>query len=139
MRDFIIFVIFVVAVFFGIGEWQGWFLGIPGQTPVYVYKRDFVANATRRTINREELPLSVSGKVRRGTVTVRATFRKPDSFQAGTRGSEEKEVFEQEFRAGQIINLSELIDEGVGVYRVQLIFNDATGLFKVKLPSASEL
>lgn len=139
MRDFIVFVLLVAAVFFGIGEWQGWHLGIAGQTPILVYKRDATAVASRRTVTRSDFPFSVSGTVRRGTVRVQGYFEQPQSFQTGQAGRPERLVFEQTFRQGEHIALSETLRQGQGIYRIRLVFEDATGIFRLRVPSGAEL
>ncbi len=139
MRDFLIFVVVVVAIFFGIGEWQGWLLGVPGQTPVFVYKKDAVSVATRRTINRNDLPFEVEGRVNRGKVTVEGYYEQGASFQTGAAGRPEQLVFKEAYTEGQRIDLEEVMRQGTGTYRVRLVFEDATGLFRVRVPRSSEL
>jgi hypothetical protein len=139
MRDFLIFVAILAAVFFGIGEWQGWYLGIPGQTPVFVYKKDAAGELTRRTINRNDFPFEVSGTVRRGKVTVEGYYQQGASFQANTPAGPEQRVFKREYGVGQRIDLQDTMRQGTGYYRIRLVFEDATGLFRVKVPRGSEL
>lgn len=139
MRDLLVFLIFLGAVFFAVGEWRGWYLGVPSQTPVFVYKKDYVANASRRTINLDHLPFSVSGEVQSGTVTVAVYYERPVSYQRGTSPLPEQKVFERSFGRGQRVALDQVLAEGTGIYRVQLQFEDATGLFRVGLPTASQL
>jgi hypothetical protein len=139
MRDWLVFCIVAGVVFFGVGEWRGWYFGIPSQTPVFVYKKDHVASATRRTINLDYLPLSVSGDVQQGNVTVAVYYERPVSFQTGQAPKPEVKVFERSYSKGQRIALNQVVAEGYGIYRVQLEFEDATGLLRVKLPTAAEL
>lgn len=139
MRDFLVFVAILAAIFFGIGEWQGWYLGVPGQTPVFVYKKDAAAFATRRTLTRNDLPYRVSGDLRRGRVTVEGYYQQAASFQTGAAASPEQLVFRETFTAGQAVDLAGQMRRGTGVYRLRLVFEDATGLFRVELPKSSEL
>jgi hypothetical protein len=139
MRDFLIFVAVLAAVFFGIGEWQGWQLGAPGQTPVFVYKKDAVTLATRRTINRNDFPYTVSGRVQRGRVTVEGYYQQGASFQTNAPAGPEHLIFRETFTQGQQIALQGAMRQGVGYYRIRLVFEDATGLFRVQVPRGSEL
>lgn len=139
MRDLFVFCIVLGVLFFGVGEWRGWYLGVASQTPVYVYKKDFVTHATRRTINRDSMPLVVSGDVQRGNVTVSVFFERPISFQTSQQPQPEQKVFERTFSRGQRIDLDQVLAEGHGIYRVQLRFDDATGLFQVRLPTSAQL
>jgi hypothetical protein len=139
MRDLLVFCIIVGVLFFGVGEWRGWYLGVPSQTPVYVYKKSHVATATRRTINLDHLPLSVAGDVQQGNVTVAVYYERPFSYQTGQAPRAEAKVFERSFTRGQRISLNQVLAQGQGIYRVQLQFEDATGLFRVDLPTAAEL
>ncbi len=50
-----------------------------------------------------------------------------------------RKVFERTFQQGQRIALNELVDEGRGNYRTELLFENATGVFNLKLPNSSEL
>lgn len=139
MRDFIVFVLIAAAVFFGFGEWQGWYIGIAGQTPIFVYKRDYTATVSRRTVSRTDFPFSVTGTVRHGTVRVQGYYEQPQSFQTGRAGQPERLVFEQEFSQGQRINISEIMNRGQGIYRVRLVFDNATGTFRIRVPNGAEL
>jgi hypothetical protein len=139
MRDLIVTAIVCAVIFFGVGEWRGWYLGVPSQTPVFVYKKDHVANASRRTINLDHLPLDVSGKVQQGKVTVSVYFERPFSYQTGQQPQAETKVFEQSFGQGQRVMLRQDIARGEGIYRIELAFEDATGLFKVRLPTTAAL
>lgn len=139
MRDFLIFVALVLIVFFAVGETVGWQVGIPGQTPVYVYGQDGMAAAERRTIRRNEMPISVHGRVRDGSVDVRVLHRDTGSFQTNRAGGDVEVLYEESFAAGRTIALERTFSEGAGVYRVELRFVGATGLFRVPMPNASEL
>lgn len=139
MRDFLIFVVVVVIAFFAIGETVGWQVGIPGQTPVYVYKKDGAASAERRTIRRNDMPISLSGLVRDGSVHVRVVYQDLGSFQTNRQARPAEVLYEETFREGQSIALERLFDEGAGEYRLELGFTGATGLFRMPMPTNSEL
>lgn len=139
MRDLLIFVLVVGAVFFGVGEWQGWYLGFPGSTPVLLYKRDAEAVNSLRTVLRNDMPISVSGQVRRGSVQVQISYERPSSFQTGGSGTPERVIFEQTYNAGQTIALSQTFEEGGGIYRLRMTYRGASGLFRFGFPRASEL
>jgi hypothetical protein len=139
MRGLLMFVVFLAAVFFSVGEFKGWTVGIPAQTPLMVYKSDSWLGATRRTVNRQDFPFTVSGKVNAGKVRVEGYFEVPTSFQSGKAGKPEKLVFEEEFSKGQTISISETLKNGQGQYRLKILFQDATGVFRVKVPKGIEL
>ena len=139
MRDLLVFCIVLGVVFFGVGEWRGWYLGIASQTPMYVYKKDFTAEATRRTINSDRLPFEVSGSVQQGSVTVAVFYERPFSYQTSAQALPQTKVFEQRFSQGERISLDQVLAEGHGIYSVQLQFEDATGLFRMELPTGAEL
>ncbi len=139
MRGFLVLVVVLAAFFFGIGEYKGWMVGIPGQMPLMVYKSEATATATRRTVNRQDLPFSINGVVKSGTVKVEGYYGVPKSFQSGKAGKAEKMVFEKEFQKGERINLSETLKNGQGEYRIIVKFDNATGVFKVTLPKGIDL
>jgi hypothetical protein len=139
VRGFLMFAVFLGAVFFGVGEFRGWTVGIPSQTPILAYKSEGSVGATRRTVNRQDFPFTVSGKVNAGKVRVEGYFEVPTSFQSGKAGKPEKLVFEEEFSKGQSINISETLKNGQGQYRLKILFQDATGVFRVKVPKGIEL
>jgi hypothetical protein len=139
MRGFLMFVVFLAAVFFGVGEFKGWTVGIPSQTPLMVYKSDSWLGATRRTVNRQDFPFTISGKVNAGKVRVEGYYELPTSFQSGKAGKPEKLVFEEEFGKGQTISISETLKNGQGQYRLRILFEEATGVFRVKVPKGIEL
>lgn len=139
MRDFLLFLLFLAAIFFVVGEWRGWHLGIPSQTPVMVYKSTSATRATRRTINTDHMPVRVSGRVRAGELTVRVIYTDMGSFQNSTAGRAPDEIFEETYRAGQMVTLNEVFDEGRGQYQIVMEFRDATGVFGVDLPTSSQL
>lgn len=139
MRDFLIFVVLVMIAFFAVGETVGWQIGIAGQTPVLVYKQDGVAAGERRTIRRSDVPITVSGRVRDGSVTVRVIHQDVGSFQTNREPDPAEVLYEETFGEGRSIALRRDFDAGAGEYRVELHFSGATGLFRVPLPNSSEL
>ncbi len=139
MRGLLTFLIIVAIVFFAVGEWQGWYLGVPPQTPVFVYKKTATTEQTRRTTTAQEFTFSLEGQLRRGNLIVEGYFERPSSFQTGRAGTPERRVFREEFRRGQRVFISETMKEGQGVYKVRLIFDDATGLLRLRLPGAGTL
>ncbi|HZJ08460.1 MAG TPA: hypothetical protein VFD39_02075 [Trueperaceae bacterium] len=139
MRDLLGFLLVLAAVFFIVGELRGWYLGVPTQTPILLYKKDFSAETTRRTVLRDDMPISFSGKVRRGTVNVNVLYEQPASFQTGQQGRPEVSLFERSYRPGEIIAVDEVFAAGGGVYTVRVDYVDATGLFRLTMPGGSEL
>ena len=139
MRDTLVFILILVAVFIGIGEWRGWYLGVPGSTPVFVYQKDHRAVTEVRTVTRSDMPIEVSGRVRRGTVTLQVTYERPASFQTGGGALAERIVFEQTYRTGQTIAFRETVAEGRGVDSVAMTYADASGTFRFRFPRPSEL
>lgn len=141
MRGILQFLGFCTIVFFVVGHWGGgWFLGVAPQTPIFVYKKDAVTTLERRAINASEFPFRIEGRVREGTLTVRGSYERPTSFQHFQQQPiPERIYFEERFIQGQTVNLSEFLRQGPGIYRVQLSFEDATGMFDVDVPPSSEL
>lgn len=139
MRQLLVFAAVLAIVFFAVGEWRGWYLGIAGQTPILVYKKDHVAEIDRRTITLDHLPVTISGEVRNGTVRVTVIYERPASFQTGAAALPAQTVLERSFAAGQEITIDELVQEGQGDYTIRLEFEDATGLFRVRVPPAAQL
>lgn len=133
------FLLFLAVIFFVVGEWRGWNLGVPAQTPVLTYKTTSVTRATRRTINTDAMPVQIEGRVRNGTVTVRVRYTDTGSFQTNRGAGETEEIFEQTYNTGQAIALNEVFEEGRGEYQVVMEFDNATGIFNVDLPRSSEL
>jgi hypothetical protein len=139
MRGFLVLVVVLAGFFFGIGEWKGWMVGIPGQLPLMVYKSEATASAVRRTVNRQDMPFSLQGTVKSGTVRVEGYFMVPKSFQAGKSGKAEKMVFEKDFGKGETISLNETLKNGQGEYRIVIKFDNTSGIFKVGLPKGIDL
>lgn len=139
MRGFLIFILFLAAVFFAVGEWQGWYLGVPGHTPIFVYKKTYTSVTSRQLYTAKTFEFAVNGNLSRGSLTVEGTYEYPGSFQDGTQAKPERVIFSKDFHAGQAVHVSEEMTEGIGIYRVKLIFDDATGTFREKLPPAGTL
>ncbi len=139
MRDLLGFLLVLAAVFFIVGETRGWYLGIPTQTPILLYKKDHTAETSRRTVMRDDMPVSFSGQVRRGSVTLTVRYERPASFQTGQAGRAPVKLFERSYRQGERIALSEVFASGGGIYTVQVDYQDATGIFRLTLPGGSEL
>jgi len=139
MRDLLGFLLVLAAIFFVVGELRGWYLGVPTQTPILLYKMDHVAETSRRTVMREDMPVRFSGLVRRGSVTVTVLHERPASFQTGAQGRPETTVFERTYRTGEQIALNEVFQLGGGVYRVKVAYQDATGVFRLHMPGGADL
>lgn len=139
MRDFLLFLVVLAVVFFAVGETRGWYVGIPSQTPVFVYKRTAVGQATRRALNVESLPVRLTGRVRHGSLTVKVEYQKPSSFQTGAGAGSRRTIFEQTYQQGDPVAINQAFDAGTGDYTVVLQFKDATGLFRLRLPTSNEL
>ncbi len=139
MRDLLGFILVLAAIFFVVGELRGWYLGVPTQTPILLYKMDHVAETSRRTVMRDDMPVRFGGDVRRGTVTVTVLFERPTSFQTGRQGQAETKLFERTYRTGERIAMSELFELGGGVYTVRVAYQDATGVFRLEMPGGPDL
>ncbi len=139
MRDFLVFLVFCAVVFFGVGEWRGWYVGIPPQTPIFAYKTTTDASYVRRVSSADGFPLELNGEVRRGLLTVEGTYEKPSSFQTGKAGEPERVLFRQIYGEGEEVNLSQMLKRGQGIYRVRLILEDASGTFRLELPTGDQL
>ena len=139
MRQFIVFLVILAVAFFVVGELRGVYLGILGQTPVVAYKTDHTAQSTRRTINRDRLPVTLTGQVRNGDLRVSVDFERPGSFQTGGGALPNETVFERTYRTGERVALNELVQAGTGIYTVRLEFSEGTGIFTLRLPAGAEL
>lgn len=139
MRDLLGFLLVLTVIFFLVGEWRGWYLGVPGQTPVFVYKKDQVAQSARRTINTSAYPVDISGRVRNGKVQVEVYYQDVGSFQASAGARRERRIFNQEYAKGQPVVVKRTFEEGKGMYTIRMTFDDATGLFRLDVPTAAEL
>lgn len=139
MRGLLTFLIFLAVIFFVVGETRGWYLGFPTQTPILLYKMDHSAETARRTVSRDDMPVSFSGEVRRGSVTVQVRYQRPSSFQTGAAAGNEQVLFEQTFNQGQRIAIDRLFELGGGIYTVDVTYEDATGLFRLGMPDGVDL
>src|SRR5690554_4229476 len=125
MRQLLGFAVVVAIVFFAVGEWRGWYLGVAGQTPVFVYKMDHVAEIRRRTMTLDHLPVEISGEVRAGSVRVTVIYQRPASFQTGAAALPPQTVLERSFGTGQELDIDELVQEGQGDYTIRMEFDQA--------------
>lgn len=139
MRDFLGFLLILAVIFFVVGEISGWYVGVASQTPILVYKKDFTAETSRRTVLREDMPVRFTGLVRRGAVTVTVFYERPESFQTGRQGQARTVLYERAFRVGERIFIDEDFTSGPGVYSVGVQYADATGVFRLTLPGGTEL
>ena len=139
MRGLITFLIIVAVVFFAVGEARGWYLGYATQPPILVYKKDHVADTSRRTLSRTDMPVRFTGEVRRGSVHLEVRYQRPSSFQTSSGAGAEQVVFEQTWTRGQRIAFDRLFELGGGVYTVYVTYTDATGLFRLNMPDGIEL
>ena len=139
MRGFLTFLLVLAVIFFAVGETRGWYLGIPGQTPILVYKKDHFAETTRRTLQRTDMPVQFSGEVKRGAVTVEIRYQQPSSFQTNQAAGAQRKLFEETYRAPQRIALDRVFEAGGGVYSVIVTYEDATGIFRLEVPGGIDL
>jgi hypothetical protein len=139
MRGFLTFVILVVVVFFAVGETHGWYLGIPSHTPVFVYKMTATGQASRQAFTAEAIPVLVSGSVRHGSVEVKVIFQRPESVQKNMPAGPQDTIFDRTYQTGDRIAIDQTFKAGQGDYTVVLQFNDATGLFRLRLPNENLL
>ena len=130
----------VVIIFFGVGEFLGgWYVGVAPQTPVLVYKKTHTATLTRR-VTGDTFTFELDGKVRGGTVTVEGLYERPASYQnPGQAVLPSRGLFKESFGPGEKVRVAETLRAGTGVYRVRVTFEEATGLFHIEVPAASEL
>jgi len=140
MRGFFQFAIVAAIIFFGVGEWRGWNVGVMPQTPLFLYKTDSSRSTVRRITGfAPGLEFNLSGQLSRGSMRMVVTFERPDSVQTARNDSVPLEqVYEIEFFAGQPIVASEFLELGTGFYRFRLFFNDATGRVSLNLPTSYE-
>jgi hypothetical protein len=139
VRDIIVFLLILTGIYFAVGEWRGWYVGVPGQTPVVLYKKDHYARTPVRTITRSDMPLAVTGQVRLGSVKVQVFYERPTSFQTMAAGLPERMIYEQTFGRGQRILLNEVFREGPGIYTIAMTYDGASGTFRFVHPRSAEL
>jgi hypothetical protein len=139
MRALLQFLGFCFIVFFIVGEFQGWYVGLPLQTPMLVYKVDKAVEVTRDVLYEDQLDFDLRGKVNDGVVRVEAFFEIPPSFQAGTAGKAPKKIFDEEFGTGQDIQLGKILKAGKGRYTVRILYDKATGIFRMNASGQGRL
>ena len=129
-----------VIIFFGVGEFLGgWYAGVAPGTPVLVYKKTHTTTLTRRVAG-DTFTFSLDGEVRGGAVTVEGLYERPASYQnPGQAALPPRREFGKRFGPGERVNVKETLKAGAGVYRVRVTFEEATGLFHIRVPAASEL
>jgi hypothetical protein len=131
---------FLTITFFGIGEFAGgWHVGMPPNTPVWLYKKSSSNTITRRTINSQSFPITITGNLQQGSVTVEGWFERPQSFQTQAQALPPRLYFTETFAAGSPIWVDRVMDQGQGIYTVRLTYQDATGSLRVRVPPASQL
>src|SRR5690606_36425145 len=109
------------------------------QTPILLYKMDHVAETSRRTVMREDMPVRFSGLVRRGSVSVTVLHERPARFQPGAQGRPETTVFERTYRTGEQIALNEVFQPGGGECRLEVAYQAAPGVFRLHMPGGGVL
>lgn len=141
MRGSIKTLAIAAIIFFGVGEFLGgWYIGIAGQTPMFLYKNTREITIIRRARTSSELPITLEGSLNQGRVIVEVTYERTASFQnPGQSVIDERRIFQQEYSIGEAVRLNELFREGNGTYRVRLRFEDATGLFRFDIPPDHQL
>lgn len=141
MSSWVKWLAFLTIVFFGVGEFAGgWYLGVPPQTPMMVYKKTTSKQLTRRTLLSNEFPFSVDGTLQSGTLTVQVVYERPASFQnMNAKPLAPKLYFEETFTSDSPVHLAETMKNGPGIYTIRLVFEDATGRVSVDVPMNSEL
>lgn len=139
MRDIVIFLLILVGIYFAVGEWRGWYLGVPGQTPVVLYKKDHYARTSVRTVTRTDMPVEITGPVRAGSVRVQVFYERPASFQTNQPALPERLLFEASYSRGQRIAVNEVFSEGRGIYTVAMTYDAASGTFRFRFPRSAEL
>ena len=138
MRDLVIFIILLVVIFFGVGEWRGWYLGNPPQTPMFVYKKDYTFEKEWDFLRMNHFPFNYEGKVRRGSVTVEVYYERKRSTQNPNDPVVPKRlIYQENFGQGQTINITEDFTQGLGQYSAVIAFSDASGTFNMEIPSAN--
>ena len=141
MRSFLQFAVFMAVVFFVVGEFLGgWYLGVPPQTPVFLYKKTTTATLTRRALLGQQFPFAVEGRLSRGTLLVEGVYERPESFQNQSQQVKAPKVyFTETFNEGERIALNEVLKQGPGVYTLRFTYDDASGTLRIDLPTNNEL
>ena len=139
MRDLVIFIILLVVIFFGVGEWRGWYLGSPPQTAMFLYKKDYNHEQEWEVRSIDNFPFEFEGKVGRGSVDVQVFYERRKSLQNTNAAIlPKRQIFQQQYRVGQIIALDEVFRQGIGQYSVVINFSDASGTFNMTVPSSND-
>jgi hypothetical protein len=131
MRPLLQFLGFCFIVFFIVGEWQGWYVGYPPSSPMLLYKMDREVSIRRDVKLEDDFSFDLRGRVRDGSVLVEAYFEVPSSFQQGTKGKSAKKVYDAAFSRGEVIDLSKILKSGQGRYTIRIMYQDATGVFRL--------
>jgi hypothetical protein len=139
MRALLQFLGFCFIVFFVVGEFRGWYVGMATQTPMLLYKGSQAIEVTRDVLYEDQFDFDLRGKINDGTVRVEAFFEIPPSFQTGTAGKAPKKVFDEEFGTGQDIQLNEILKSGKGRYTVRILYENVTGIFRMNASGQGRL
>jgi hypothetical protein len=138
MRDIVIFLLLIVAVFIGIGEWRGWYLGVPG-THARRRVQDGPPRGHRRPHRHPLRHADPHGGSRAPwTVTVEVTHERPASFQTGEARSRSASCTSRPSARARG-SRSDVFEAGRGIYRVRVTYADVSGTFRFTLPAPSEL
>lgn len=121
------------------GELQGWYVGIPPEMPMFLYKADHVVSSSRTTKLENSFLLDFRGNVKRGNVLVEVFFEVPASFQGQTKAGKRYRVYHKDFIEGDEININKNIRKGVGRYTVKISYKDTTGIYKLRMPNSNDL
>jgi hypothetical protein len=139
MRALLQFLGFCFIVFFIVGEFRGWYVGMATQTPMLLYKGSQAVEVTRDVLYEDQFDFDLRGKINNGNVHVEAFFEIPPSFQAGTTGKAPKKVFDETYSIGQDIQLNEILKSGKGRYTVRIIYENVTGIFRMNASGQGRL
>jgi hypothetical protein len=131
---------FLTIVFFGVGEFAGgWHIGRPPQSPVWLYKKSASNSITRRTVMSQSFPITITGNLQQGSVTVEGWYERPQSFQTQAQAIPPRLYFTETFAAGSPIWVDRVMEQGQGIYTIRLTYQDATGSLRVRVPPNHQL
>lgn len=133
MKDNIIGLVVLIGIFFGIGEWQGWNIGMAGHTPVLVYKKDAQVRVIRRVRVDNELPFSFKGTLNNGDLIIKGFYKTPANFEKNTLEGKDKLIFQEEFHKGDKVNIEHILKSGQGIYVIEMDYKEATGFFNLNV------
>ncbi len=133
MRDNIIALLVFLGIFFGIGEWQGWNIGLAGNTPTLVYKKDAQVRVVRRVRVDDQLPFTFKGNLSDGDLIIKGFFKTAANFETNAHEGKDKLIFKEEFHKGDKVNIEHILKSGKGVYVIELNYKEATGFFNLKI------